>query len=465
MKRFIKALSIFLVACLSFTLFACNDSTSTKKGTTKNSQTKTTEATKTKATTKKATSAKTSTKSSGDSEFYYLTIDLDDSADTTTLKNTIKVVNLTTETELSGGDSFKENDRLQITLFNCASDVKIKVVRQTNPEYDIYPLIGYDQLTGSDATTGQEPFEIVAQAAGLKIVVVVDDGSEIIEYGKFYISNTATNATTRFTHVVDGYDTQELSNGSDIIVNETIYGEVENKSTTEIITVATFTDNQLDEVIKLNPGERTTDIFFPAGEVNNIYIETYTTFTITSASSNITMNKNDDTSIASGSAVDKYTIYNATINNESENIKIFKVTSGSDVLLTMIVPGNDTVTTDNLLLTSNVTLTISEIEGPKIDITAPTMDEGAIVSVSYIYGSEETDKQPVENGDKIPLGYSFEVLIYLLDESYSATVTVTIGEETIIDRTVTFNSDGITITDGALVATDDIVVIVTLITE
>ena len=467
MRKLVKLGSALLILAL---FAGCKGKTTTKSNTTTKVQptSDNSSSSKTKVTTSnRSTTKETSTKESGEQEYHFLTISLDTSADTSTLKNTIKVFNTTTNAELENGSGFKEDDLIKITVFNCASDVKFRVVRLTDPEYDIYPLVGLDQLTGSEVSTGQEPIEINAPAANLKIEVVVDDGSETYEYGKIYFHNTASNVTFEATRLdEDGITDIKLNNGDTIIVNETIWIDVKNNGSSDIM-VTEYIDGEFLETTKITSG-RNERVFFSGGKVTDVYFEPYTTCTISASSLPIgtsltAYNEETDSVLPYDSQIDKYTMFKVFVsNNGSSTKKIFEIKAGDVVLYSELISGNSTAWFNGYILTDDVTFYLSEIEGPTITHPGMNIDAGYWVSAYYIYGPNEEDIESLDSGDKIPTGYKFGFTIYIFADDPSETITLTIsmGGETIKTVVVPWVEDGYTLVDDAFVATDNIVVTV-----
>ena len=453
MKKFLKIFGIFLVISFAITLFACDNETTKKSTKTTRGTTRTT-----------ATTARVSTR--GASETFTLTVAVDTKADTSSLTNTVKIINKSNNNqELHNGDKIYDDDEIEITLFNCASDVKMRVVKMTNPSYDILPWFGFDKLTGSDATTGQEPIEFVVNA-GIKVEVVVDDGTDPAEMGKIYMNNIAQNATLRVYYVEDLLAERDLEDDDYVEKGITIYCDVENKSTTETILVTAISDNSVDASVKLAPGAKTSDFYFGAGDINNVYVEAYSKNTITFTSPLLTVGKyvedSDDVRVTSGSELDKYTMYKVTINNYTENNKVFKITSGTDTVYSTIINADTNDSTNYMILTSDVVISISDIEGPTVTHPGLSIDNGYWVSVGYIYG--DGDSMSVASGEKIPTGFKFEVVVYILaeDQTTKFDVTIKIGTETVKTETASFNESGYIIKGDNLIATDDILVTIAL---
>ena len=451
MKKFIKIFSILGILAL---FAGCDDVTSRRT---------------TNSTSSKNTTGKVTTKDSGDTEFHYLTLSIDTSADTASLKNTIKVMNTTTGAELENGSGFKEDDQITITVFNCASDVKFRVVRLTDPEYELYPSFGFDQLTGSAVTTGQEPVEINAPAANMKIELTVDDGSEDYEYGKIYFHNTASNITFEATRLdEDGFTDITLNNGDTVIVDETVWIDVDNSNGTEAIMVTEYTDNQYLETEIIAVGNKTR-VYFNAATLTDVYFEPYTTCTFSAATlpigTSLTVyNQETESMISFDNSADKYTTFKVFVNNEnSSSKKIFEIIADSKVLYTELINANTSDWYFGYILTDNVTLKLSEIEGPTIEHPGLSTDDGYWVSAYYIYGPNEEDTESLDSGDKIPTGYHFGFTIYLLTDDPSETINITIsmGGEVIKTATIPYvESGGYTLVDDAFIATDNIVVTV-----
>ena len=176
MKKVIKIFS----ALAMLALFAGCDDVTTKR-TSKRDNT-TTNPTSSRRTTATNTSSKKTTTQDGDS--FTLTVAVDPSADTSSLRNTVKVFNKTANKELHNGDAYNEDDELVVTVFNCASDVKLHIVCGT---YEIFPWFGYEKLEGSDVSVGQEEVAFLAYS-NARVELLVDDGTEPIEYCKYNIT-------------------------------------------------------------------------------------------------------------------------------------------------------------------------------------------------------------------------------------------------------------------------------------
>ncbi|MBP5446166.1 MAG: hypothetical protein J6Y28_08355 [Acholeplasmatales bacterium] len=448
---------------LLLALFAgCKGKTTTKKGAT-------TKLTPTSVTTKKATSSITTTKKSATqktstkdhvSNQCTLTVAGDTSGDTATLKNTVRVFNETKNATITSGNQFDSGDRLIVTLFNLATDVKIRVY---SSDFDYFPWFSYEKLTGDDATTGEEIMAF-SPTEDITIAYMVDDGEEAVDYVKFNSSIATTDVDVTFT--VAGMDEVEhnVVDGDTVVSGSTLYYTIKNKSTTNKVIFAYYDDNQLDSdaTVVIEPNSTLEDYNAIMGDIK-LYVEPYTEYSVTKATLPVATavacfdSADKTTPISFGTDIQKYTYVYPYVSNNSTTDYIAKVTINDVVVAACILSKDQDVLFDGIVLTGNMVVSVDAIEGPTITINSP--DEVFLSTGYLIYSIEEEQyiEKGIGNDEIVPRGLELSIqAIYFATEYTELTITITIGDTTVYSKVIPDSEDGLFI-DG-IYATDNIVI-------
>ena len=455
MKRITKIGS----ALLLLALFAgCSGKATTKKGeTTKKAATTsvtTKKATSSITTTKKSTTQKTSTKDHV-SDKLTLTVAGDTSGDTATLKNTVKIFNITKNVEVKTGEQIDSGDKIAVTLFNLATDVKIRVYGSS---YDYFPWFSYEKLTGEDATAGVKVMEFTP-TEDITVTYMVDDGEEAVDYVKFNSSITATDVTVTFKAAGMDEDEHTVVNGDTVASGSTLYYTIENKSSTNKVIFAFFDDNQLDSdaTVVIEPNSTLEDYNAIMGDVK-VSIEPYAEYSVSISSSlptgteAINYDSEEKTNIiSSGTNVQKYTYVYPNVINDSTTDYIAKVTVNDTVVAASRIEKNADYSFDGIIVTGNVVVSIEAIEGPTITINS---SEKVFLSTGYKIDEGE---EALVSGDTVPRGLELSILAIYFNEEYSElTITITVGGTVACSKVIPDSEDGLYI-DG-IYATDNIVI-------
>lgn len=433
-------------ALLLLALFAgCKGKTTTKKDETTKKPTPTSI-----TTSRKSTTQETSTKEHvGDK--CTLTIAGDTSGDTATLKNTVKVFNVTKNVELKTGDKFDNGDELTVTLFNLATDVKIRVY---SSDYDYFPWFSYEKLTGEDATTGTEIMKF-HPTKDFTVTYMVDDGEEAVTYAKFNSSITATDVEV--TIKAAGMDEAEhdVVDGDTVVVGSTLYYTIKNKSTTNKVIFAYFDGNELDidATVVIEPNSTLDDYNGIMGDTK-VCIEPYAEYSASGKNplptgTSVTVKLGED--VINGVNKPKYTVIDIYVNNASTSDYIAKVVINGAAIESKLLKKNTDFTFEKVLLTDNIDVVIDTFEGPTATIN--TCD-GVYLSAGYMLGEEEIG---FESGDTIPEGLELSLLAFNITNPYSElTITITVGGVEVYSHAIDNNESGLYI--NGIYATDDIVI-------
>ena len=437
-------------ALLLLALFGCKGKTTTKKeATTVKPTTNASSSSSKVTTTNKSTTQKTSTKDYTGA--LTLTLATDTSADTATLKNTIKIMNKTKNVEMKNGDTFDSGDIFGVTLFNAASDVKLRI---TSGGYDVFPWFSYDQLTGSDVEVGQEEIEIEL-TANVSIMFMVDDGEETVTYAKFNSSITATDVEV--TIKAAGMDEAEhdVVDGDTVAVGSTLYYTIKNKSTTNKVIFAYFDGNELDvdATVVIEPNSTLDDYNGIMGDTK-VCIEPYVEYKADSTSvlpTGTSVTIYEGTNIINGVDKQKYTVINVFVNNSSVNNYLAKVMIDGAAIESKLLEKNTNYWFENILLTDNIEVVIESFEGPTATIN--TCD-GVYLSAGYLIGDEETG---FVSGDTIPEGLELSLTAFNITDPYKdLTITITVGGVEVYSETIVANEYGLYI--NGIYATDTVVI-------
>ena len=428
MKKIAKLFSLLLILVL-FAGCSNNNGSKTKPSTTD-------------------TSEKVSTKQG---EGLTITIAGDDSADTSTLKNTIKVMNVTKNKEMKNGDSFDEGDRISVTLFNCASDVKLRIYTDS---FDIFPWYSYEKLTGEDATTGQSPIEFTAEK-NINVDYMVDDGGEEIEYCKYNITTTATNVTIDVS--VAGMEEPEhkVADNDTIINGSSIYYTITNNSTTERVIFASYSDHQFDNSTIIEPGETLDDYDAIIGDIH-FYVDKYVEYKAKAGTlpdgTSVSI-KNEALEDIANVAKPKFEKTNITVTNSSTTNYIAKVMIDGKAIASKRVDKNSVAEFDTIILIGDITVDVSTIDGPTATVTCSS--NGYIITGYLIDGEDNS----FDSGDKIPTGLELSILVFnISNPTVDVTITITIGGEVAYTGLVPASEDGLLI--NGIYATGDVVITV-----
>lgn len=435
-------------ALLLLALFAgCKGKTTTKKDETTKKPTPTSI-----TTSRKSTTQETSTKEHvGDK--CTLTIAGDTSGDTATLKNTVKVFNKTKKVELKTGDQFDSGDEISVTLFNLATDVKIRVY---NNDYDYFPWFSYEKLTGEEATTGVKVMEF-SPTKDIIVTYMVDDGEEAVTYAKFNSSIAATDVEVTYT--VSGMDEAEhtVVDGDTVVVGSSLYYTIKNKSTTNKVIFAIYNDGDLDtdSTVVIEPNTTLEEYDGILGDIK-VSVEPYAEYSASGknplpTSTAVTVKLGDD--IINGVNKPKYTVIDIYVNNASTSDYIAKVVINGAAIESKLLKKNTDFTFEKVLLTDNIDVVIDTFEGPTATIN--TCD-GVYLSAGYMLGEEEIG---FESGDTIPEGLELSLLAFNITDPYSElTITITVGGVEVYSHAIDNNENGLYI--NGIYATDDIVIII-----
>ena len=437
-------------ALLLLALFGCKGKTTTKKeATTVKPTTNASSSSSKVTTTSRSTTQKTSTKDYTGA--LTLTLATDDSADTATLKNTIKIMNKTKNVEMKNGDTFDSGDTFGVILFNAASDVKLRI---TSGGFDILPWFSYDQLTGSDVEVGQEEIEIEL-TNNVSITFMVDDGEETVTYAKFNSSITATDVEV--TIKAAGMDEAEhdVVDGDTVAVGSTLYYTIKNKSTTNKVIFAYYDGNELDvdATVVIEPNSTLDDYNGIMGDTK-VCIEPYAEYSASGKNplptgTAVTVKLGDD--IINGVNKPKYTVIDIYVNNVSTSDYIAKVMIDGAAIESKLLEKNTDFKFEKVLLTDNIDVVIESFEGPTATINTC---EGVYLSAGYMLGDEEIG---FESGYTIPEGLELSLLAFNITDPYSElTITITVGGVEVYSHAIDNNENGLYI--NGIYATDDIVI-------
>ena len=451
MRKLVKLGSALLILAL---FAGCKGKTTTKSNTTTKVQptSDNSSSSKTKVTTSnRSTTKETSTKEHvGDK--CTLTIAGDTSGDTATLKNTVKVFNKTKNVELKTGDQFDSGDEISVTLFNLATDVKIRVY---NSDFDYFPWFSYEKLTGEDATIGTEIMNF-HPTKDFTVTYMVDDGEEAVTYAKFNSSITATDVEVTYT--VSGMDEAEhtVVDGDTVVVGSSLYYTIKNKSTTNKVIFAIYNDGDLDtdSTVVIEPNSTLEEYDGILGDIK-VSVEPYAEYSVTSSSlpigNSVSVYKHGESTDVKGQAFVKYTLMDISVSNQSTSNYIAKVKIGDKAIAAKAVRNNSEFLFENVELTDNIVVTIETLEGPTITIDS---SEDIYLSTGYLTLDGE---EPLEDGDTVPSGLELSILAAFWGEEYSEiTIKITVGGTLVYSKVIPNDGDGIYI-DG-IYATDNIVI-------
>ncbi len=417
MRKIIKSLSLLIFVGLALFCFtACNSKNDTKPTDTD------TKPTETNPTSKEETESNS------------LVIRIDDSKDTDSLKNTVKVTNLDTNTEVKDKDILTMDSNLNIKLFNKASDVHIRV---TMDDMVVYDWFYFNQLTNND---GNEIMDLVVSGT---IIIEVNTGTIPLKNYKVYYSSDVENVVIKaFWNDFDaGILPEEVpfDSGAELVEDTLICIEVTNNNTVPVMLVL-YINDQVEDYTKI---EANSEGHFYNRQLDgkmDLKVEQYENYTINyNALTNTTIkvynseNTFDLKEIENGSSSIKHTSLYIEIKNNSSS-KVMLTITYNDNSLVKIIDKDEEYQASNLYLEGNMTIETKTITGYSFVLNIDSSVDTELVMVNAFYDDVDGAVY-LEEGDIIPTGAKVHLVVFNATESNvevklmfgSTTETITVG--------------------------------------
>jgi len=425
MRKAIKSLSLLVIACLAlFGISACNFSKSTS--TTKKTTTKST------STTKKTTTNRTTTEEA--IEPNSLVIRIDDSKDTDSLKNTVKVTNVDTNTEVHNDEKLTIDSNLNIKLFNKASDVHIRV---TMDDMVVYDWFHFEQLT-NDA--GNEVMDLTVSGT---VIIEVNTGAIPLKNYKVYYSSDVENVVIKaFWNDFDaGFLPEEVpfDSGAELVEDTPICIEVTNNNTVPVMLVL-YINDQVEDYTKI---EANSEGHFYNRQLDgkmDLKVEQYENYTInytalTNTEIKVYNSENtfDLKEIENGSSSIKHTSLYIEVKNNGSS-KVMLTITYNDKSLVKIIDTDEEYQASNLKLEGNMVIETKTITGYNFTLNIDSSVDTELVMVNAFYDDVDGAVY-LDEGDIIPTGAKVHLVVFNATESNvevkltfgSTTETITVG--------------------------------------
>lgn len=417
MRKILKSLSLLIFVGLAlFCFMACNSKNDTKPTDTD------TKPTETNPTSKEETESNS------------LVIRIDDSKDTDSLKNTVKVTNLDTNTEVKDKDILTMDSNLNIKLFNKASDVHIRV---TMDDMVVYDWFYFNQLTNND---GNEIMDLVVSGT---IIIEVNTGTIPLKNYKVYYSSDVENVVIKaFWNDFDaGILPEEVpfDSGAELVEDTLICIEVTNNNTVPVMLVL-YINDQVEDYTKI---EANSEGHFYNRQLDgkmDLKVEQYENYTINyNALTNTTIkvynseNTFDLKEIENGSSSIKHTSLYIEVENNSSS-KVMLTITYNDNSLVKIIDKDEEYQASNLYLEGNMIIETKTITGYSFVINIDSSVDTELVMVNAFYDDVDGAVY-LEEGDIIPTGAKVHLVVFNATESNvevklmfgSTTETITVG--------------------------------------
>ena len=370
---------------------------------------------------------------SGD-DYVNVALQIDDSKDTDTLTNTVKVFEPNTwEAPYENGDEAVEGQDLRVVLYNYASDTTI-LVRKSGV---VVAQQKYDQLEPDADGYVVATFTIENNCE--EIYIETDCKEEVGLDAR--VNNTLYDPTGVSYKLYD--DGVEIENEATIELNSTITCEITNGSDDDIIATAYLAGGDELEAFVVTKG--TTKTLSKTATNSVIFaIESYVEHKVTYSSSisNVVMIVKDknNTDISTNSDVTRYSKINLSITNPDNVDYAIKIKMRDDyydndmIDKTIILAKNSTWTPDgDFLLYGDLTINVVSVEKYTLTINNTFDEDHADVFTSIL----DTDLHPA-SGDSINDGDTLNITIMFDSTNYK--VTLINGSETILDNAIPTSS-------------------------
>lgn len=417
MRKIIKSLSLLIFVGLALFCFtACNSKNDTKPTDTN------TKPTETNPTSKEETESNS------------LVIRIDDSKDTDSLKNTVKVTNLDTNTEVKDKDILTMDSNLNIKLFNKASDVHIRV---TMDDMVVYDWFYFNQLTNDD---GNEIMDLVVSGT---VIIEVNTGTIPLKNYKVYYSSDVENVVIKaFWNDFDaGILPEEVpfDSGAELVEDTPICIEVTNNNTVPVMLVL-YINDQVEDYKKIEANSEGQFYNRQLDGKMDLKVEQYENYTINyTALTNTTIkvynseNTFDLKEIENGSSSIKHTSLYIEVKNNSSS-KVMLTITYNDNSLVKIIDKDEEYQASNLYLEGNMVIETKTITGYSFVINIDSSVDTELVMANAFYDDVDGAVY-LEEGDIIPTGAKVHLVVFNATESNvevklmfgSTTETITVG--------------------------------------
>ena len=417
MRKIIKSLSLLIFVGLALFCFtACNSKNDTKPTDTN------TKPTETNPTSKEETESNS------------LVIRIDDSKDTDSLKNTVKVTNLDTNTEVKDKDILTMDSNLNIKLFNKASDVHIRV---TMDDMVVYDWFYFNQLTNDD---GNEIMDLVVSGT---VIIEVNTGTIPLKNYKVYYSSDVENVVIKaFWNDFDaGILPEEVpfDSGAELVEDTPICIEVTNNNTVPVMLVL-YINDQVEDYKKIEANSEGQFYNRQLDGKMDLKVEQYENYTINyTALTNTTIkvynseNTFDLKEIENGSSSIKHTSLYIEVKNNSSS-KVMLTITYNDNSLVKIIDKDEEYQASNLYLEGNMVIETKTITGYSFVLNIDSSVDTELVMANAFYDDVDGAVY-LEEGDIIPTGAKVHLVVFNATESNvevklmfgSTTETITVG--------------------------------------
>ena len=367
------------------------------------------------------------TKSDG-VDYINVALVLDDSKDTTTLTNTVKVYEPNTwEVAYENGDEAIEGQKLAVVLYNYASDTTI-LVRKSG---EILKQQKYNQLApGAD---GYYVTDFTIENDCEEVYIETDCKEETVMDAR--VVNTMFNPTGISYKLYD--DGTEIASETPIEINSVITCEITNASDSDITATAYLAGGDELEAVVITAGTSKT---LSKTATNSVIfaIEPYVIYnvTYTSSAANVSLLVKDknNSDIPTNTAVARYSKINISITNPDDVDYAIKIKMRDDyydndmIDKTIILAKNSNWKPEgDFLLYGDLTISVVSVEKYTLTINNSFDEDHADVFTSIM----DTDLHPI-SGDSINDGDELGIVIMFDSTDYK--VTLTNGSETILDN-------------------------------
>ena len=367
-------------------------------------------------------------------DYVNVALSIDDSKDTATLTNTVKVFEPNTwEVPYENGDEAVEGQKLTVVLYNYASDTTI-LVRKSGT---ILKQQKYNQLEPNADGYVISTFTIENDCEEVYIETDCKEEAGI----DARVVNTMYDSTGVTYKLYD--DGVEIESGTTIESNSVITCEVTNGSDNDIIATTYLAGGDDLEAFIVSKGTSKT---LSKTATNSVMfaIELYTEHKVTYSSSissvTMTVKDKDNSDILSNSDVARYSKINLSITNPDSVDYSIKIKMRDDyydedmIDKTIILTKNSTWTPEgDFLLYGDLTISVVSVEKYILTINNPFDEDHADVFSSIL----DPSSSPV-SGDQIDDGVELSFVIMFDTTNYK--VTLTNGSETILDNEIPNNT-------------------------